>query len=158
MPDKNLSESEMENNTETSDGKGSVSAPARSEFTRVSASEFRNHQGSWLDKVVEGFRLTIFRHGKPTANVEASQAILPLEAVISTEDLKRELSVLVQKIEPKDLGTVEIVAKSFVAESGNSFNEGESAEELAKKLNAENLEIVVRIARCFVQENLKSAS
>jgi antitoxin (DNA-binding transcriptional repressor) of toxin-antitoxin stability system len=129
----------------------------KSELTKVSATEFKRNQGSMLDKVVKGLRLTIFRRGKPMATVEASQGTLPLEESISTEKLGKELSDLVQKMEPKDLGIIKIVADSLAGETNETPNAGENPEEWAKKLNPENFEMIVRIARSFVRESLKSA-
>jgi antitoxin (DNA-binding transcriptional repressor) of toxin-antitoxin stability system len=132
---------------------------------QVSATEFKNHQGSWLKKVVEGARLALTRHGRPMASVEPAQGVLPLGEKPTVERLRIDLSEAVAFVDPHDLESLVGIAKSLNVKSGTVSVRSRAPEKIedlhkdilsvSEKLDSESLEKFVNIVRSYAKENLR---
>lgn len=136
----------------------------KSELTKVTVTELKRHQGSWLDKVVEGIRLSVFRHGKRVATIEPTQQVLPLEEKLTEKDLMGRLAQEIALIDPKDLESLVGIAKCLnekspiaSASTRTSDRNGDvvaDIQRVAEKMNLENLERFVVIVRSYVKGGL----
>jgi antitoxin (DNA-binding transcriptional repressor) of toxin-antitoxin stability system len=131
---------------------------------QVTATEFKKHQGSLLQKVVEGTRLALTRRGKRVASIEPVQEVLPLEERPTVKELQDRLEKGVRLVDSQDLESLVGIAKSlnekpsvFVQTRG-AEREGDLHQDILKvseKLDPENLEKFVNIVRAYAKGGLK---
>jgi len=132
---------------------------------KVTVTEFKNHQSSWLQKVVEGARLAITRRGKGVASVEPPQPVLPFEEKLTVKELQGCLLEEVVLVNPQNLENLVGIAKSLNEKSAVvsvRTRVPEKIEDLhrdilrvSEKLDLENLEMLVNIVRLYAKDGLK---
>ena len=130
----------------------------------VSSTEFKNHQGSWMDKVVEGVRLTVLRRGKRVATIEPVQQALPLVEKLTDRELLDRLVQEIALVDPQDLESLVGIAKCLneksplvSASTRATDREGDIAgdvQRVAEKMDLENLERFINIVRSYVKGDL----
>jgi antitoxin (DNA-binding transcriptional repressor) of toxin-antitoxin stability system len=132
---------------------------------QITATEFKNHQGSLIKTVIKGARLALTWRGKRVASIEPAQGVLPLEEGLTAEDLQKKLSEGVALVDPQDLESLVGIAKSLNDNSvlvSVSTRSAERAGDLhrdilrvSEKLDLENLEKFVSIVRLYAKDGLK---
>ncbi len=131
---------------------------------KVTATEFKNHQGSWLKKVVEGARLALTRRGKIVVSIEPAQASLPLGERFTSQGLQEKLIESVALVDADNLEVLVGVAKALGDKSIASSVETRQSERggnlqqdvlrVSEKLDPEDLEKFVCIVRMYAKERL----
>ena len=131
---------------------------------QVTATEFKKHQGSLLQKVVEGTRLALTRRGKRVASIEPLQEVLPLEERPTVKELQDRLEKGVRLVDPQDLESLVGIAKSLdekptiLVKIRGAEREGNLHQDIlnvSEKLDPENLERFVNIVQAYAKGGLK---